>query len=95
LKDAFKDLNDDSDEDMELNKLAEAYERKGARVIGFKSEAEKKLEDDKKKQKADKKALKRKAADAENAVMQVVPAPDASKSAIMYLLYRLYAVCRS
>ena len=63
---------------MELTKLAQAYERKGAKVIGFKSDSEMKEVKKKKNPKEEAKSLKRKIDKVENAPLQVVAAPDAS-----------------
>jgi len=71
-QDVFKDLNDDSDEDVELSKLAEAYEKKGAQIVGFKSNAE--LESKKNTVFKEKLETKKRKSNVENRPLEVVPA---------------------
>lgn len=60
-KDMFKSIGDDLDEDMEINKLAESYIKKGAKVPGFEKDMlEKEAEKESKKLKKELTNSKRK-----------------------------------
>jgi len=67
-------MNDESDEDVELTKLAESYEKKGAQIVGFKSNDALVPKKNKPKAPKEKAEPKKRKSDVENRPLEVVGA---------------------